>query len=81
VTPFENIDKLIIEFEPYKELWLSSAEFLKLQSAVLQNPLANLEESSIESKFDELLNIISNCVEQLAEVPGIDYFQFFNFYA
>lgn len=58
------------EFEPYKELWLSSAEFLKLQSAVLQNPLANLEHSSIESKCNDLLKIIDKCVEQFAEVPG-----------
>lgn len=72
MTPFENIDKLIVEFEPYKELWLGAADFLKLQNAVLQNPLANLEESSIESKFYDLLNIMTNCVEQLAEVPGIN---------
>lgn len=58
------------EFEPYKTLWLSALEFFKLQNAWLQNPLTNIEKSTLEPLLNSLLNIVKKSVEQFAEIPG-----------
>jgi len=58
------------EFEPYKILWQSASEFFKLQSAWTQNPLINIEKSTIEPLLNNLLNIVTKSVEQFAEIPG-----------
>jgi len=58
------------EFEPYKTLWLSASEFFKLQNAWLQNPLTNIEKSTLEPLLNSLLNIVKKSVEQFAEIPG-----------
>jgi len=58
------------EFEPYKTLWLSASEFFKLQNAWLQNPLTNIEKSTLEPSLNSLLNIVKKSVEQFAEIPG-----------
>lgn len=58
------------EFEPYKTLWLSASEFFKLQNAWLQNPLTNIEKSTLEPLLNSLLNTVTKSVEQFAEIPG-----------
>ncbi|XP_060838328.1 dynein axonemal heavy chain 1 [Rhopalosiphum padi] len=70
ITPFENVEHLVNEFEPYKILWQSASEFFKLQSAWTQNPLINIEKSTIEPLLNNLLNIVTKSVEQFAEIPG-----------
>jgi len=61
---------LVKEFEPYKELWLGAVEFLKLQSAWMQNPFTTIDRSSLDPHIDEILNTMIKCAEQFAEVPG-----------
>ncbi|XP_029347294.1 dynein heavy chain 1, axonemal [Acyrthosiphon pisum] len=70
VTPFENVDHLVDEFEPYKILWLSASEFFQLQNAWLQNPLTNIEKSTLQPLLNNLLNIVTKSVELFAEIPG-----------
>lgn len=72
MTPFDNVKSLVKEFEPYKELWLTSAEFLKMQNLWSQNPLITLDESTLEPVLNDLLKIMTKCVKQFAEVPGIN---------
>jgi len=36
----------------------------------MQNPLINIKNSTIEPMLNNLLNIVTKCVEQFAEVPG-----------
>lgn len=58
------------EFEPYKELWVGAADFLKLQDSWLQNPLANIDPNSLEPQINDLIKIMTKCVKHFAEVPG-----------
>lgn len=61
---------MLDEFEPYKTLWLSASAFYDLQNACMQNPLANIEKSTLEPLLNNLLNIVTKSVEQFAEIPG-----------
>lgn len=66
------------EFEPYKELWLSAAEFLKIQNAWLQNPLTDIDRSSIEPLLNDFLQTMLRCIQWFAEIPGKNtYIEFF----
>lgn len=67
---YDNVQQLMEEFKPYKELWEAAAEFLKMQSTWLQNPLVNIDGSSLEHLLNGYLNTMINCIEWFAEVPG-----------
>lgn len=58
------------EFEPYKELWLTSAEFLKIQSVWMQNPLTTIDANTLEPMLNDFLKIMTKSVKQFSEVPG-----------
>lgn len=62
------------EFEPYKELWLGAAEFLKMQSAWLQNPLTDIDRNSLESLLNDFLQKMLRCIQWFAEIPGKNKF-------
>lgn len=49
---------------------MSASEFFKLQNAWLQNPLTNIEKSTLDPLLNNLLNIVTKSVEQFAEIPG-----------
>lgn len=36
----------------------------------MQNPLINIKKSTVEPALNNLLNIVTKCVEQFAEIPG-----------
>lgn len=58
------------DFESYKELWVNSAEFFKMQNAWLQNPLINIDTSSLDPFINDVINTMKTCTEIFAEVPG-----------
>ncbi|XP_050431121.1 dynein axonemal heavy chain 1-like [Adelges cooleyi] len=70
VTPFDNVRKLVKEFEPYRDLWINAADFLKMQTAWTQNPLSNIVGDSIEPMWSDFLKVITKCTKLFAEIPG-----------
>lgn len=70
---YDNVEQLVKEFEPYKELWQGAAEFLKMQNAWMQNPISNLDRNSLEHSLDEFLHTMNKCIDQFSEVPGNDF--------
>ncbi|XP_050527307.1 dynein axonemal heavy chain 1-like [Daktulosphaira vitifoliae] len=70
ITPFDNVKKLVKEFEPYKDLWVNAADFLRMQTAWLQNPLSNIVGDSVEPMWNDFYKVITKCHKQFSEIPG-----------
>ncbi|XP_039313454.1 dynein heavy chain 1, axonemal [Solenopsis invicta] len=69
VVPFEQLDKLIMEFEPYQVLWITASDWLKWQEIWIDNPLINLDVDQIEIVISDMWKTMSHCVKIFQENP------------
>ncbi|XP_071558365.1 dynein axonemal heavy chain 1-like [Temnothorax nylanderi] len=69
VIPFEQLNQLMKDFEPYQTLWITASDWLKWQEIWLENPLISLDASQIERVTTDIHNAMSHCVKVFQENP------------
>ncbi|XP_072745723.1 dynein axonemal heavy chain 1 [Anoplolepis gracilipes] len=67
VVPFEQLDQLMREFEPYQILWITASDWLKWQEIWMDNPLINVDANQIESMVTDMHKAMSRCVKIFQE--------------
>lgn len=67
----EFLESIIGSFEPYRNLWLACADFIKHEDATLGNPIVGLEIEDVFKVLEELDQTLKSCVEVFAEKPEI----------
>ncbi|XP_049878805.1 dynein axonemal heavy chain 1-like [Pectinophora gossypiella] len=71
VIPFADLNKLIKEFEPYRNLWVTASDFLKAQEVWYDNPLMYVDADSIEPLVNDYYRTITKCVRTFHDMPKI----------
>ncbi|XP_018339413.1 PREDICTED: dynein heavy chain 1, axonemal-like isoform X2 [Trachymyrmex septentrionalis] len=69
VVPYEQLNRLIKEFEPYQTLWIAASDWLKWQEIWVENPLVSFDANQIENMTADMDKAISHCVEAFQENP------------
>ncbi|XP_075235019.1 sterile affecting ciliogenesis [Lycorma delicatula] len=69
VTPFDGIKELIKEFEPYRNLWTTTSDWLRSLDAFTDNPLVNVDGESVDRIVTEYYKNIAKAVRTFADVP------------
>ncbi|XP_075982332.1 dynein axonemal heavy chain 1-like [Anticarsia gemmatalis] len=71
VVPFTDLNKLVKEFEPYRNLWVTASEFLKSREVWFDNPLMYVDADTIEPLVNEYYKTIIKCVRTFADLPKV----------
>ncbi|GJQ83086.1 DNAH1, partial [Trypoxylus dichotomus] len=71
VVPFDNLTKLIKEFEPYKNLWTTASDWIRWHEIWMDNPLINVDSDAIERNVTEMYKTILKSVRIFADMPGV----------
>lgn len=66
MAPMRELDE---GFRPYRNLWLTSADFLKWEEAWCGNPLPNVEVEKVRVSMAEYLATIDACVRSFQQLP------------
>ncbi|XP_018365084.1 PREDICTED: dynein heavy chain 1, axonemal-like [Trachymyrmex cornetzi] len=69
VVPYEQLNTLIKEFEPYQTLWIAASNWLKWQEIWMENPLVSFDANQIENMTADTHKAISRCVKVFQENP------------
>ncbi|XP_044254832.1 dynein axonemal heavy chain 1-like isoform X2 [Tribolium madens] len=71
VVPFDNLLKLIKEFEPYKTLWITASDWLRAYEMWMDNPLVNIDSEAIERLVTDMYKTIVKSVRVFAEIEAV----------
>ncbi|CAH0663656.1 unnamed protein product [Spodoptera exigua] len=71
VVPFADLNKLVREFEPYRNLWVTASDFLKAREVWLDNPLMYVDADTIEPLVNEFYKTIVKCVRVFQDMPKV----------
>ncbi|XP_022823491.1 dynein heavy chain 1, axonemal-like [Spodoptera litura] len=71
VVPFADLNKLVKEFEPYRNLWVTASDFLKAREVWLDNPLMYVDADTIEPLVNEYYRTIVKCVRVFQDMPKV----------
>ncbi|KYQ60378.1 Dynein heavy chain 1, axonemal [Trachymyrmex zeteki] len=69
IVPYEQLNTLIKEFEPYQNLWIAASDWLKWQEIWMENPLVSFDANQIENMTADIHKAISHCVKIFKENP------------
>lgn len=71
VVPFDAINKLIKEFEPYKSLWITASDWLRSYDMWMDNPLVNVDGEAIERIVNEMYKTMVKSIRTFAEIVAV----------
>ncbi|XP_063895398.1 dynein axonemal heavy chain 1 [Helicoverpa armigera] len=71
VVAFADLNKLVKEFEPYRNLWVTASDFLKAREVWLDNPLMYVDADTIEPLVNEYYKTIIKCVRTFQDMPKV----------
>ncbi|XP_045539469.1 dynein axonemal heavy chain 1 [Papilio machaon] len=71
VTPFADLNRLVKEFEPYRNLWVTASDFLKSREVWFDNPLMYVDADTIEPLVSEYYKTLLKCIRTFADLPKI----------
>lgn len=71
VVPFEAITKLIKEFEPYKNLWITASDWLRAYDMWMDNPLVNVDGEAIERNVNEMYKIMVKSIRIFTDIVAV----------
>ncbi|XP_052749829.1 dynein axonemal heavy chain 1-like isoform X2 [Galleria mellonella] len=71
VVPFADLNRLVKEFEPYRNLWVTASDFLKAREVWFDNPLMYVDADTIEPLVNEYYKTIVKCVRTFADLPKV----------
>ena len=69
VTDYEALPVIVKNFEPYRDLWLSAADWQKWQKDWLDGPLLNLDPDEVEKGFTTLTRTMAKSLKVFKGQP------------
>ncbi|XP_052743009.1 dynein axonemal heavy chain 1-like [Bicyclus anynana] len=73
VVPFADLNRLVKEFEPYRNLWVTASDFLKSKEVWFDNPLMYVDADTIEPSVNEYYKTIIKCIRTFADLPKVQH--------
>ncbi|XP_014239722.1 dynein heavy chain 1, axonemal-like isoform X2 [Cimex lectularius] len=70
VTPFTELTTLTKTFTPFKNLWATASDWLQTADMFLDNPIMNIDPSTIEGIVNEHAKTMTKCIKLFSEIPA-----------
>ena len=67
-TEYDQLQKIVKEFEPYKDLWLVAADWQKGQREWLDGPLVQLDPDEVEKSFTNSLRSMAKALKTFKDL-------------
>nr|CAI5840362.1 unnamed protein product [Callosobruchus analis] len=71
VVPFDDLTKLIKEFEPYKNLWSTASDWLRAYEIWMDNPIQNIDAESIETSVTDMYKMMVRLIKVFADIEAV----------
>ncbi|XP_067444208.1 dynein axonemal heavy chain 1 isoform X2 [Thunnus thynnus] len=69
VTNYDRLQKLIKDFQPYKDLWSTTFDWLRWHESWLSDPLSSIDPEQLERNVTDALKTMHKCIKQFKDIP------------
>ncbi|XP_069062696.1 dynein axonemal heavy chain 1 [Pleurodeles waltl] len=70
VTNFDMLNRLVKDFQPYKDLWTTVSDWMRWYDSWMNDPLTSIDAEQLEKNVTESYKILHKCVKQFKDIPG-----------
>ncbi|XP_066927305.1 dynein axonemal heavy chain 1-like isoform X2 [Clytia hemisphaerica] len=70
VTSYDKLSKLIKDFEPFKNLWITASDWLRNHESWMTDPLSAIDPEQVEKSVNDSYKIIHKCTRQFTDIPA-----------
>jgi dynein heavy chain len=67
---YDKLSKLIKDFEPFRNLWLTTSDWLRWYDSWMNDPLTSIDAETVEKNVTDSYKIMHKSVKIFAEIPG-----------
>uniref|UniRef100_A0A3Q3IZZ6 Dynein, axonemal, heavy chain 1 n=1 Tax=Monopterus albus TaxID=43700 RepID=A0A3Q3IZZ6_MONAL len=68
-TFYDRLQKLVKDFQPYKDLWTTTSDWLHWHESWLNDPLSSIDPEQLERNVTDAHNTILKCIKQFKDIP------------
>lgn len=70
VTQYDKVGKLTRDFEPYKNLWVTAADWMKWHETWMNDSLINIDPDLLAKNVNDAFRTMHKCVKHFREIPA-----------
>jgi len=67
---FEKVTKLSKDFEPFRQLWLTTSDWMRWYEGWMNDPLVEVDAEKVDKNVTESYKTIHKCCKVFAGIPG-----------
>ena len=67
---YEKLTKLIKDFEPFKNMWLTASDWSKWHEGWMNDPLTTIDAEQLEQNVNNAFKTIFKCAKHFKEIPA-----------
>ncbi|XP_030766886.1 dynein heavy chain 1, axonemal-like isoform X2 [Sitophilus oryzae] len=71
VVPFDNLTKLIKEFEPYKNLWTTASDWMRAYEMWMDNPIINVDADTVDVTVNDMYKMMVRLTRVFADMETV----------
>ncbi|XP_044079595.1 dynein axonemal heavy chain 1 isoform X1 [Siniperca chuatsi] len=69
VTNYDRLQKLVKDFQPFKDLWTTTSDWLRWHESWLNDPLSSIDPEQLERNVTDAHKTMHKCIKQFKDTP------------
>ncbi|XP_022600673.1 LOW QUALITY PROTEIN: dynein heavy chain 1, axonemal-like [Seriola dumerili] len=69
VTNYDRLQKLVKDFQPFKDLWTTTSEWLHSHESWLNDSLSSIDPEQLERNVTDAHKTMHKCIKQFKDIP------------
>ncbi|XP_041639844.1 dynein heavy chain 1, axonemal [Cheilinus undulatus] len=69
VTNYDRLHKLVKDFQPFKDLWTTTSDWLRWHESWHSDPLSTIDPEQLEHHVTEAHKTMHKCIKQFKDIP------------
>ncbi|XP_052808511.1 dynein axonemal heavy chain 1-like isoform X3 [Mya arenaria] len=71
VTNYDKLGKLVKDFEPFRNLWVTSSDWLRWHESWMNDPLTAINAEELEKNVNDAYKIMHKSVKLFQDIPSV----------
>ncbi|XP_032892704.1 dynein heavy chain 1, axonemal [Amblyraja radiata] len=71
VTNYDRLYKMAKEFQPYRDLWTTTSDWLRWHESWMNDPLHTIDAEQIERNVIDAYKTVHRCTKYFKDIPGL----------
>ncbi len=67
---YDKLSKLVKDFEPFRNLWITTSDWLRWHESWMNDPLTSIDAETVEKNVSDSYKTMHKSVKIFADIPG-----------